>query len=173
MQRTVAKKRPYVRKTKPISIVAGPNVTLRKTDANKWVQVSPQETVRSETLRLREFIRSNNAAEPGHFSHAAWDKLLEDTVLKIKSLAVSKGAEYAHGDDRLDNFRRNGADVGLPMEVIWRVYAGKHWDSITTYIKDLSTRTERHRSEPISGRVDDLLVYLVLLKAMLIERGEA
>jgi len=84
-----------------------------------------------------------------------------------------KGGEYAGDHDRLDNFRRNGANLGLPMEVIWGVYAAKHWDAIGTYIRDLTTGKTRERMEPISGRVDDLLVYLILFKCMIIERDRA
>lgn len=98
--------------------------------------------------------------------------LLPAIFEEIKKLAQSKGGEYAHGDDRLDNFRRNGLDVGLPMETIWRVYAGKHWDAITTYIKDQQTGHHRTRSESIRGRALDLMVYLTLFIAMLDEKGE-
>lgn len=113
---------------------------------------------------------AGNSATP-KYTNEAWEKLLEETIGKIKSLAASKGSEYSGDSDRLDNFRRNGADVGLPMETVWRVYAGKHWDALTTYIRDLQAGKQRTRSEPIDGRVDDLLVYLLLFKAMLEERA--
>lgn len=105
------------------------------------------------------------------YSNDQWEKLLSQTVEQIKQLAKLKGAEYSGDLDRLDNFRRNGQDVGLPMETIWRVYAGKHWDALTTYIRDLQAGRVRERSEPIASRVDDLLVYLLLFKAMLEERA--
>lgn len=109
--------------------------------------------------------------EQKKFSNEAWSALLDRTVGEIKALASSKGAEYTQGNgDRLDNFRRNGQALGLPMETVWGVYAGKHWDAVQTYIRDIGTGVQRTRSEPISGRVDDLLVYLLLLKAMLEER---
>lgn len=110
--------------------------------------------------------------QPQGYSNEAWEKLLESTIGKIKGLAASKGAEYSGDVDRLDNFRRQGAELGLPMEVIWGVYSQKHWDAVRTYIKDLNQGKTRPRSEPISGRVDDLLVYLLLFKAMLEEREE-
>lgn len=112
-------------------------------------------------------------AQDPKFSNQAWDALLDRAVAKIKSLAASKGAEYSGDEDRLDNFRRGAARYGLPMEVIWGVYASKHWDSLQTYIKDLNVGRTRPYSEPIDGRVDDLLVYLLLFKAMLEERAGA
>jgi hypothetical protein len=59
------------------------------------------------------------------------------------------------------------------MELVWRIYAGKHWDAISQYIKDIQTGKERHRLESLSGRADDLIVYLLLFKAMLMEREYA
>jgi hypothetical protein len=139
-----------------------------KYDRNLW---SPMSDADWEKLQ-KQLTAEYQPFQLKIFSHDAWDKLLDETILQIKSLSTTKGAEYAHGNDRLDNFRRNGLEMGLPMETIWRVYALKHWDSITTYIKDITKGTTRPRSEPISGRVDDLIVYLLLLKAMLKERGE-
>lgn len=105
------------------------------------------------------------------FNQEQWQSLLKETVEAINNLSKSKGAEYAHGDDRLDNFRRGAKAVGVSMEVVWRIYAGKHWDAITTYVQDINEGKTRERSEPITGRINDLIVYLILLKAMCVERG--
>lgn len=105
------------------------------------------------------------------YNQQKWEALLDRTVVKIKELAKIKGGEYAGGQDRLANFRRNGKALGLPMEIIWAVYAGKHWDAIQQFVQDLNTGKERIRAEPIEGRVDDLIVYLILFKAMLEERN--
>jgi hypothetical protein len=158
---------------------------LRKNEANQWRQVEIKNAGAKTVTAPQDFTNRLLKAAQGleaelikargpapSFSTESWNILLDQTVEKIKSLSVSKGAEYAHGDDRLDNFRRNGADLGLPMETIWRAYTGKHWDSITTYVKDLTAGRTRQRSEPMSGRADDMIVYLILFKAMLQERGE-
>ena len=107
------------------------------------------------------------------FKHAEYDALVDDTIKKIKELGVLKGGEYAGDDDRLANFRRNGFDQDLPMETIWRVYAAKHWDALGQYIKDIRNNVARKRMESISGRVDDLIVYLLLFKAMIVERDRS
>lgn len=104
------------------------------------------------------------------YPRARYAELLARTVEEVRNLSSTKGGEYAHGDDRLDNFRRHGAALGLPMEVIWAVYAGKHWDSITTYIRDLHEGHERARTESIAGRAHDLITYLILFLAMVDER---
>lgn len=105
------------------------------------------------------------------FTHSEYEKLLADTIASITKLGLLKGGEYSGDLDRLLNFRRNGRDCALPMETIWRVYAGKHWDAITQYVKDLQSGTTRERLEGLEGRADDLIVYLILFKAMLIERA--
>ena len=99
-----------------------------------------------------------------------YDKLIAETWETILELGRKNGGEYAGDHDRLDNFRRNGARLNLPMEVIWAVYAAKHWDAITTYIADLHVGKTRERMESLGGRADDLIVYLILFKAMLQER---
>jgi hypothetical protein len=106
------------------------------------------------------------------FSHEQWNTLLEQTFAEIRNLAALKGGEYSGDVDRLANFRRNGAAQDLPMETIWSVYAAKHWDAIQQWIKDDRNGTKRERLESIEGRVDDLIVYALLFKAMLAERTE-
>ena len=104
------------------------------------------------------------------YSNQQYQKLLEKIFAEIQQLAKNKGEEYSGDSDRLLNFRRNGIALGLPMETIWAVYAAKHWDAIMQYIKDLNTGISRTRTEPISGRAHDLLVYLTLFLAMEDER---
>jgi hypothetical protein len=100
-----------------------------------------------------------------------YDKLLTETWKTIVELGKKKGGEYAGDHDRLENFRRNGEHLNLPMEVIWSVYAAKHWDAITQYCADVRAGIARQRMESIEGRADDLIVYLILFKAILQERG--
>jgi hypothetical protein len=57
------------------------------------------------------------------------------------------------------------------MEQVWAVYAAKHWDAINQYVKDMAKGVVRQRMESISGRADDLIVYLILFKAMVEEAG--
>jgi hypothetical protein len=99
------------------------------------------------------------------------DELIKDTFDRILHLREVKAAEYSEDSDALSNFRRNGEDMGIPMEVVWRVYAGKHWDALSQHVRDIGNGTRRVLSEPIESRIDDLIVYLCLFKAMLRERS--
>lgn len=112
------------------------------------------------------------------------DIIIASTMGSLQNLRETKGAEYANDaynedeKDVLDNFRRHAKELNLPMETILAVYAAKHWDAILTYVKDIqaqeidSSRRVREASEPVDGRVDDLINYLLLFKAMLEERRQ-
>jgi hypothetical protein len=98
-----------------------------------------------------------------------FEAMFEETMKSIHHLLVVKGGEYAGSEDRLGNFKRGAERVqGTPMQVLW-IYAAKHIDSIETFIKDGVTRTNRPRSEPIEGRIDDLINYCILLKGLVWE----
>lgn len=108
---------------------------------------------------------------PPSFDHARFEQLVAETVQQINSLSKLKGGEYAGDDDRLANFRRNATAAETTMEFVWRVYASKHWDAIMQYEKDIRTGKTRDRLETLAGRCDDLIVYLILFKCMIEERG--
>lgn len=105
------------------------------------------------------------------FSHKEFNTIFNDTVAKIDELLRLKGGEYAGDTDRLANFRRAAEDQDLPMSTIWRIYAGKHWDAISQHVKDKRQAVERPVLEGIEGRVDDMITYLFLFKAILREEA--
>lgn len=101
-----------------------------------------------------------------------FDKLINETFETCKELMIIKGGEYANGEDRLDNFKKIAANINLTSEEVWRVYLGKHLDAIDTYTKDIRNELDRPRSESILGRFDDAINYLILGKALVIERSK-
>lgn len=105
------------------------------------------------------------------YPNSTVDALIVATMERVRELRRTKGGEYAGDNDALANFRRNAARLGLQPEQIWAVYASKHWDSIMQLIQDLGAGKDRERVEPIAGRVDDLITYLILFKAMHEERS--
>lgn len=99
-------------------------------------------------------------------------KLFDDTVSRCRELLVVKGGEYAGSEDRLANFKRGAALTGCsPLQCLF-IYMSKHYDALATYVRDEATGEARVRSEPISGRVDDLINYGFLLQALLAEANE-
>ena len=99
--------------------------------------------------------------------------VVNDTIASIQKLLRVKGGEYAGSDDRLANFKRGEARTGAhPMQVLW-IYLSKHIDSVETYIKDTAKGVTRERSEPIEGRLDDIINYCLLMKALVKETENA
>ena len=99
-------------------------------------------------------------------NRAELDSIITSTFETIVGLSGSKGEEYSNSADALANFKRNGERIGLDPLQIWHVYASKHYDSICTFIKDIATGKVRNTSEPIEGRIDDLILYLIILKGL-------
>ena len=91
--------------------------------------------------------------------------LLDETFERLVTLTQTKGHEYANSHDQLANFLRLGQALGMPPEAVLLVYLTKHLDSIHNYVRELP---EPAPSEAITGRIDDAILYLVLLKALII-----
>lgn len=107
------------------------------------------------------------------FTHARYNEIVDHTTKELVKLGQLKGGEYAGDEDRLANFRRNATTMGTTMELVWRVYASKHWDALMQYERDLREGKTRERLEGLAGRCDDLIVYLILFKCMIEERDAA
>lgn len=102
-----------------------------------------------------------------------FEKVFAETVDSIKRLLVVKGGEYAGSEDRLANFKRGAERVGIhPYQILW-IYLSKHVDSVETFIKDEGKGIRRERSEPIDGRLDDIINYCILMKALIRENEAA
>ena len=123
--------------------------------------------------QLTEYETCSGCEKPMIFSHDAYEKILNETFSKVKYLGKSKGREYSGDEDRLANFRRNGDKLRVPKEMVWAVYASKHYDAIIQRCQDIVSGRDRQVSESIDGRVDDLILYLILYKCMEKERRDA
>lgn len=101
-----------------------------------------------------------------------FDRVVEETVESIKKLLVSKGAEYAGSADRLANFKRGASLTGCtPLQVLF-IYMSKHYDAISSFIKKDANDEDMSLTEPIEGRIDDLINYGILLKALIREMNQ-
>lgn len=93
---------------------------------------------------------------------------------RLIGLTKTKGEEYKRRDDnQFANFERGARSLGLTREQVLMVYLSKHLDSIVTYIKDRAAGQEKIYAEPISGRIDDAILYLLLLRGMTVENDES
>lgn len=95
-----------------------------------------------------------------------FERLVDQTIVDLKQLLLVKGGEYAGSEDRLANFKRGAQLTGTtPLQVAF-IYASKHYDAVATFVRDEASKTERPRSETIVGRLDDLMNYCLLMKAL-------
>lgn len=99
-----------------------------------------------------------------------WQELIKNTLETICRISDTKGIEYRHdNDDRLDNFKRVAQATGTTPEQCLHVYLSKHMDAISNFIRR-GANPSKQLSEPIEGRIDDAIVYLLLLKGMVLEK---
>lgn len=97
--------------------------------------------------------------------------VVQETITSTAKLLLLKGEEYAGSEDRLANFKRGAALTGTtPLQVAF-IYASKHYDAISTYIRKDAQAQVQQLSEPIEGRLDDLINYCILMKAIIVEGG--
>lgn len=102
-------------------------------------------------------------------NQADFTTIVEETFRECHRLLVVKGGEYAGSVDRLANFKRGAELTGCTPEQVLLVYLSKHYDSYCTYVKTKAAGNERPSSEPITGRLDDLINYCLLAKALFAE----
>lgn len=89
-------------------------------------------------------------------------EVIDETVHRIIDLNNTKGREYAGDEEALSNFYNRASQMGIDPKIVWGTFFGKHMDSIFSYIK-----SGQVLSEPIEGRIDDAILYLILLKGII------
>jgi len=96
-----------------------------------------------------------------------FNKLVDDTVKSTSELLITKGGEYAGSDDRLANFKRGAELFGVTSLQVALIYMSKHYDAVGNYIRAHAHGIPQNLSEPIDGRIDDLINYCYLIKALI------
>jgi hypothetical protein len=84
---------------------------------------------------------------------------------EIMALREAGQKEYAHDvNNAFANFERASADLGIDRKQILWVFAMKHRDGVQSYL-------DGHRSqrENVRGRINDLIVYSLILRGMVEE----
>jgi hypothetical protein len=95
--------------------------------------------------------------------------LMEGTFKECLSLAKRKGLDYTKGSpDALANFKEGGHALSVDPKVVCWVFMNKHYQAITNFVRT----NGQSQSEPIDGRIDDMINYLVLMKGIIHEQIE-
>lgn len=104
-----------------------------------------------------------------------FNEMVKQMIEEESAVGKSKGVEYVVNDDRLDNFKRIGAETKCPhckkplgAKIVWWIYFKKHIDSILSFIKRGKVLSE----ESIEGRIMDSRVYLSLLRGIIQEERD-
>lgn len=88
---------------------------------------------------------------------------LEKNLRNIIALRRTKAMDYSDPHDAFSSVRRVAQEMELSQERAVLTYMAKHWDAIRQYV----IRGDGRHSEEIEGRINDLILYLIILKAIM------
>lgn len=94
-----------------------------------------------------------------------FQKVLESVFSSMRNLTQTKGEEYAGSEDQFANFKRSAEQAGITKHQVWLVFFNKHMDSIKYFVKNGKLES----TESIQSRIDDAILYLILLRGMIEE----
>jgi hypothetical protein len=93
-------------------------------------------------------------------------KIFDKVIEECKELRSAGQAEYAHSDNNcFENFESDSKEIGISREKSLLIFANKHWRGIRAWANG-----HQSQREDVRGRINDLIVYLILLRGM-IEHG--
>jgi hypothetical protein len=100
--------------------------------------------------------------------HEEYYQIRKELLEFAEEVAAPKREEYTgQSQDILYNFKRIANRLGMSPLQVWAVYFNKHVDSVNTFIKG-----EASVSEPMGSRFADMLNYLFLGIALIIEEEQ-
>jgi len=95
--------------------------------------------------------------------------VMETVFEECRGLRSAGQKEYAHREENaFANFERVAERLGLSREQTLLVYAEKHMDGIHSYVQG-----HKSQRESVKGRINDMVVYLCLLRGMVDEAEQA
>lgn len=92
-----------------------------------------------------------------------FDKYQRELFDECIQMRNTKGREYCVGRDRFENFKTEGAEIGVDPLIVAEIFMNKHMRSIKSFIKNRSQLVAPVLSEAIRGRFVDAIVYLTLM----------
>lgn len=93
------------------------------------------------------------------------EKVFNEEIMKLREAGQN---EYTHNSgNAFDNFERAGAELNLDRKKVLWIFFSKHKDGVASYLNGYVSQRENVR-----GRINDMIVYLFLLRGM-IEEDEA
>jgi hypothetical protein len=99
-------------------------------------------------------------------SQELYDFIEKDLLPQCFEIMKTKGEAYSGIEDKLGNFKRCAKLANTTPKKALFIYACKHWDAISSFIRD-----EYKDCEGIKGRIQDMINYMFLLAGLLYEEG--
>jgi protein tyrosine/serine phosphatase len=99
-----------------------------------------------------------------------FDQVVEETLNELRKLLIIKGNEYLRNGNVYHNFEEGAKISGLSREKVLDGFLLKHEISIKDMTNDLDNGIVPS-IEKITEKFNDNLIYLLIKKAMLIERA--
>ena len=104
--------------------------------------------------------------------NAEFEKIVVSQCDDILSRCRTKGAEYTGKDvDRLGNFKRVATLMRCTPEKALAGLVAKHIVATYDFIEDLE-KGQHRTMQQWDEKLGDIILYAILLKALLIERGQ-
>jgi hypothetical protein len=96
-------------------------------------------------------------------------ELMRETFNSCQKLTKNKGEDYTKGaEDVLAYFKESAKETNDDPKKVCYILMRKHWAAIGNYIRT----NGKSQSEPIDGRIQDLINYLLFLQALIDEDKE-
>lgn len=136
-------------------------------DADAWEEPTPNELKQIDEAKRMLTSFGYKVVRDGSKTVITGDPDFDEILDKCCEILGVKGADYTIGNkDRLHNFRTVGNFCDLsPMQALG-VYFYKHVSAIFAFIKNGG----QSESEPIDGRIADVINYMLLFYKMVKEQ---
>jgi len=99
-----------------------------------------------------------------------FDFVIDKTLEKIKDVLITKGKEYRRNNNPFHAFEEGSKVTGFIREDILWGFALKHYISIQDIKADLRWSKKLPTIEQVEEKYNDLLIYLLIEKASIIDR---
>lgn len=98
-----------------------------------------------------------------------FDIEVQATLQKIQTLLLVKGKEYRRGNNPYHNFDTGALIIGQTPEKVLHGFLLKHLVSYQDMLNDIE-QGKLPRVEVVEEKLNDILVYFLIQKAMILER---
>jgi len=100
-------------------------------------------------------------------------RLVDSRYRSCCQVMTRKGMEYSRNEDKLHNFKRAAAMLGVTPEMALVGMMAKHLVSILDMVDDLQCRDSKPAPELLAEKMNDTHNYFYLLEALLSEKSKS